>query len=138
MSKLKRNFNRGASEKLSGALIFHRGQTRRGRLVVRRVFAQSFEAAGQARLDAELKQRFTSPMARKRDTILAELIERHGLAAIAAVCGGITPQAVSDWSRVPPHHVIAVEALSGMPREVIRPDIFGAPRPRPQMNRAVA
>lgn len=70
-------------------------------------------------------------MAKDRDPILQAIIKTHGLAAIAEACGGITIQAVSDWTRVPPHWCLTVEALSGVPREQIRPDIYGAPRPRP-------
>ncbi len=80
-----------------------------------------------------VKFRFSWPMAKERDPILQAIIKAHGLAAIAEACGGITIQAVSDWTRVPPRQCLAVEALSGVPREKIRPDIYGAPRPRPRM-----
>lgn len=40
---------------------------------------------------------------------------------------GISPQAVGQWKRVPAERVLALEALSGVPRHSIRPDIYPAP-----------
>jgi DNA-binding transcriptional regulator YdaS (Cro superfamily) len=37
---------------------------------------------------------------------------------------GISPQAVWQWNTVPPHHVIAIERLTGVPREELRPDLY--------------
>jgi DNA-binding transcriptional regulator YdaS (Cro superfamily) len=37
---------------------------------------------------------------------------------------GLTRQAVSLWRVVPAHHVADVAELSGIPREVLRPDVF--------------
>lgn len=39
----------------------------------------------------------------------------------------ITPQAVSAWTRVPAHWVLDVEAISGVSRHELRPDIYGPP-----------
>lgn len=36
----------------------------------------------------------------------------------------ISTQAISQWSRVPVEHVIAIERLTGIPRHEIRPDIY--------------
>lgn len=63
--------------------------------------------------------------------LLAAIAAAKGLSPIAAACG-ITVQAVADWKRVPPHQVITVECLTGIPRERLRPDLYGAPRPRPR------
>lgn len=41
----------------------------------------------------------------------------------------LTRQAVSRWARVPPRHVLTVEALTGVSRHVLRPDIY--PRQAP-------
>ena len=80
--------------------------------------------------------RFNNVM-RDRDPIVDEVIRTAGtLAKVGDACG-ITAQAVADWSRVPAHQVIAVEALTGIPRERLRPDLYGAPRPRPKKVRAV-
>lgn len=37
---------------------------------------------------------------------------------------GITPQAISQWKRVPGERVIAVERATGVRREVLRPDLY--------------
>lgn len=37
----------------------------------------------------------------------------------------ITSQAISQWKRVPPDRVILVEAITGISRHDLRPDIFG-------------
>ena len=71
---------------------------------------------------------------RHRDPVLEEGFSRLGKGSrrkIGDACG-ITSQAVSDWDRVPVEHVITFESLTGIPRERIRPDIYGAPRPRPR------
>jgi TorA maturation chaperone TorD len=39
---------------------------------------------------------------------------------------GIAPPSVSAWQRVPAERVTAVEAATGIAREVLRPDLFGA------------
>lgn len=54
-----------------------------------------------------------------------------GNVGIARGIGGITPQAVSQWKRVPAERVIDVERLSGVPRHELRPDIFPAPDMEP-------
>ncbi len=38
---------------------------------------------------------------------------------------GLTKQAVVQWKRVPPAHVVAIEQLTGIRREELRPDVFG-------------
>lgn len=52
-----------------------------------------------------------------------------GVAEIAKAIGSITPQAVSQWRRVPPNRVLDVERVTGVSRHELRPDIFG---PAPQ------
>lgn len=47
-----------------------------------------------------------------------------GNAGIARAIGGITPQAVSQWRRVPAERVIDVERISGVSRHELRPDIY--------------
>jgi DNA-binding transcriptional regulator YdaS (Cro superfamily) len=50
-----------------------------------------------------------------------------GPVALSRLCG-ITPQAISQWRRVPPQYVNTVTKLSGWPQHKIRPDIFAKPR----------
>lgn len=74
-----------------------------------------------------------------KNPIVNEAIEKAGsLSKLAEVCvsartpHGITPQAVWKWKRIPAEHVLAIEALTGISRSKLRPDVFGAPRPRPR------
>lgn len=48
-----------------------------------------------------------------------------GASGLASKLGNITSQAVSQWKRVPADRVIAVEALTGISRHELRPDVFG-------------
>ncbi len=49
-----------------------------------------------------------------------------GSTALAKALGGITPQAVSQWKRVPADRTIEVEKITGVSRHDLRPDIFGS------------
>lgn len=42
-----------------------------------------------------------------------------------ALDGAITPQAVSQWDKIPVKRAIELEAKTGIPRHELRPDIFG-------------
>ena len=66
--------------------------------------------------------------------VLTLIKERSGgCVALAAKLSAATPaapitsQAVSQWRRVPAERVLSVEAITGVSRHQIRPDIFGAP-----------
>ena len=63
----------------------------------------------------------------------------HGLVAAIAQAGGIsslaralglTQPTVSVWKRVPAHHVIEVEMLTGISRRLLRPDLYDVPEER--------
>jgi Bacterial toxin YdaS len=41
-----------------------------------------------------------------------------------ARAAGVSHQSVMKWKRVPPRRVLAVEELTGIPRHVLRPDIY--------------
>lgn len=41
--------------------------------------------------------------------------------------GNITPQAISQWKKVPADRVLDVERVTGISRHELRPDIFGPP-----------
>lgn len=61
-----------------------------------------------------------------RDSVIDEAIATmgaNGNTALAAVLG-ITAQALSQWTRVPAHRVIAVEAATGIHRARLRPDLY--------------
>jgi DNA-binding transcriptional regulator YdaS (Cro superfamily) len=58
-------------------------------------------------------------------TPLELAIERVGGSSELARILGITPAAISQWERVPPNRVLAVESASGVSRYDLRPDVFG-------------
>lgn len=46
-----------------------------------------------------------------------------------ALTDDISPQAISQWKRVPAERVADVERATGIPRHRLRPDIFALPNP---------
>ncbi|MND81871.1 hypothetical protein D3C80_736810 [compost metagenome] len=50
-----------------------------------------------------------------------------GPAALAKALGSVTPQAVSQWKKVPAERVLEVERITGISRHELRPDVFGQP-----------
>ena len=65
------------------------------------------------------------------------LFTERGLALRVAKQLGVTKQAIWQWSKhgVPPTQVLKVEALTGISRHSLRPDIFG---PAPDTSTAEA
>lgn len=63
-------------------------------------------------------------MNKTRDSALEAAIEAAGTLTNLAAALNITKSAISQWRRVPPMRVLAVEAASGIPRHVLRPDIY--------------
>lgn len=70
---------------------------------------------------------------------LNKLATEHALSVLgggaeAARRLGVTRQAVWQWKQkglLPISQIILIEHETGIPREALRPDIYGAPRPRP-------
>jgi DNA-binding transcriptional regulator YdaS (Cro superfamily) len=63
-----------------------------------------------------------------------QAINAMGGGAKAARTLGVSRQAVWKWRQkglFPIGQIILIEHLTGIPREDLRPDVFGAPRPRP-------
>lgn len=54
-------------------------------------------------------------------------IKRAGGSTKMAPFLGVTRQAIDQWPHVPAKHVLTVEALSGVSRYTLRPDIYGEP-----------
>ena len=71
-------------------------------------------------LDFKVKPCFTFSM----ETALQAAIRAVGTAQKFAEMIGVTPQAVSQWRRVPALRVLKVEAVSGVSRHDLRPDIY--------------
>lgn len=59
-----------------------------------------------------------------------------GASSLAGKLTGITPQAVSQWKRVPAGRVLEVEAITGISRHDLRPDIFGKAPATPSQGKA--
>jgi TorA maturation chaperone TorD len=60
-----------------------------------------------------------------RDSGLNEAIQAAGGIGALARAIGISQPSVSNWTRVPAERVTAVEAVTGVTRAVLRPDLFG-------------
>ena len=61
-----------------------------------------------------------------RDPGLDEAIAAAGGVGALARKIGIAQPSVSNWSRVPAERVLSVEAVTGVSRALLRPDLFGA------------
>ena len=59
-----------------------------------------------------------------RDQGLAEAIRAVGGVSELARHIGISQPSVSNWNRVPAERVVAVEAVTGVARAVLRPDLY--------------
>lgn len=60
-------------------------------------------------------------------TAVGQAREKGGGAVGLAALLGITSQAVSQWQRIPVEHVLKIEGATGIPRHVLRGDIYPAP-----------
>jgi TorA maturation chaperone TorD len=61
-----------------------------------------------------------------RDAGLEQAIRAAGGIASLARAIGIAQPSVSAWSRIPAERVLAVEALTRVPRVALRPDLYGS------------
>ncbi len=59
-----------------------------------------------------------------RDQGLQKAIDAAGGVAALARALGIAQPSVSGWTRIPADRVTAIETLTGVPRNELRPDIF--------------
>jgi TorA maturation chaperone TorD len=59
-----------------------------------------------------------------RDTGLNEAIKAAGGISDLARRVGISQPSVSNWNKVPAERVLSIEALTGVPRTVLRPDLY--------------
>jgi len=64
-----------------------------------------------------------------RDPGLSEAIRAAGGISELARQIGISQPSVSNWIRVPAERVISVEAITGVDRAMLRPDLYGEKRP---------
>jgi TorA maturation chaperone TorD len=61
-----------------------------------------------------------------RDHGLEEAIRAAGGVSELARQLGISQPSVSNWTRIPAERVISIESLTNVPRNVLRPDLYGA------------
>ena len=73
-------------------------------------------------LDAEAAEK-DAQLRRENPTEYARQVV-GGPSALARAIGGISPQAVGQWQRVPAERVIEVERVTGVSRHELRPDIY--------------
>lgn len=59
-----------------------------------------------------------------RAAVIEEAVRAAGGIGALARSLGISQPAVSSWKRVPSDRVLAVEALTGVPRSILRPDLY--------------
>ncbi len=62
-----------------------------------------------------------------RDSGLDEAIRAAGGVGALAQKIGISQPSVSNWSRVPAERILSVEAVTGVNRAILRPDLYGEP-----------
>ena len=58
------------------------------------------------------------------DPPLRMVLDKAGGPSKLASALGIGPSAVAQWARVPARHLPRIEALTGIPGDVIRPDLY--------------
>jgi DNA-binding transcriptional regulator YdaS (Cro superfamily) len=63
-----------------------------------------------------------------RDAALRAAIEAAGSIRKLAFLLGITPAALLEWHRVPTHRIRQVEAVTGVPRGELRPNLYRGTR----------
>lgn len=61
-----------------------------------------------------------------RDEGLERAIKAAGGISALARALGVAQPSISNWTRIPAERVLTVEALTAVPREVLRPDIYPA------------
>ena len=67
---------------------------------------------------------------KKLDPPLKQALAKAGGMRPLARAIGISHQTISQWQRVPPIRVLAVEAATGIDRTVLRPDVYPSERRR--------
>ena len=61
---------------------------------------------------------------RKRNPIINKAAAKLGGIVALSQALGLSRGAAANWSEIPVDHVAKLERLTGIPREVLRPDIF--------------
>jgi DNA-binding transcriptional regulator YdaS (Cro superfamily) len=61
----------------------------------------------------------------KKDPALIDLIVRAGSMSDLGRSLGVSRSAVHYWRQVPIRHILAIEKIYGIPRQALRPDLYG-------------
>ena len=61
---------------------------------------------------------------RNRNPIINKAASKLGGIVAMSQALGLSRGAAANWSEIPVDHVAKLEKLTGIPREVLRPDIF--------------
>jgi TorA maturation chaperone TorD len=64
-----------------------------------------------------------------RDTGLDDAIRAAGGVGALARSIGISQPSISNWTRIPAERVLSVEAVTGVDRAILRPDLYGQSQP---------
>ncbi len=59
-----------------------------------------------------------------RDEALSRALAPRGNSSRIAEAIGVTAAAIAQWTRCPPEHARTVEAITGVPRHELRPDLW--------------
>ena len=73
-----------------------------------------------------LKARVRELVRTMRDAGLEQAIKAAGGVASLARAVGISQPSISAWSRIPAERVLTIEALTSVPRFILRPDLYGS------------
>jgi len=63
----------------------------------------------------------------RRDLGLRLAIEAKGSVRALAAALGMSASSLLEWRRVPSHRILQVEAVTGVPRELLRPELYEPP-----------
>ena len=62
------------------------------------------------------------------DTPIAIATKCAGSVKALAEVAGVRPQAISQWKKIPAERAVRISDALGIPRHVLRPDLFEVPK----------
>jgi DNA-binding transcriptional regulator YdaS (Cro superfamily) len=64
---------------------------------------------------------------KKRPAGLTKAIKAAGGLSSLARLLDITPQSIIKWTKIPRKRIVSIEQLTGVPRELLAPELYRAP-----------